>query len=509
MCGFLFIMQSDTSSTCWEDHPSWFASMQHRGPDHTFSRYPKPNVFMGQHILNIVGHVDEEHYRYKNLHLVYNGEIYNYDTSFENDTHFLAHYLYHNWNDVDFGKLDGMYAFVAYKDGDVLIGRDPFGQIPLYTFQKNNLLMAASEVHAIKNDSPLNFNAIKNYFFTRHYIDNENSIYKNCYQVPPGHLKQYNSCVLVKDEAYSPKEFIGEPLNLSENEYLEELDTLLKRSIKQMIPNRKFTSIISGGIDSSLVSWYVSRESNDANFVGLNNIGKDRVSCDIEKFEPFLGKEIKRVDITKEEWLEAFYHAIANVMKDLPRSWSTISYYLVSNAIKPSKVLFTGEAADELFGGYKDYLNPGTTKYSEYSRRDIFEKMPIEFKPEISTNSFLTDVMNNVPAGCYAANTGAAINGVETRNPFLRFDIVRFALNIPTEYKIRNGTTKYLLKKLFEKKFSKELVYNKQGFSAFPEDTYDVPKYMEEFKELIGFKNDPKGDDKWKLACGAVLHETI
>jgi hypothetical protein len=32
---------------------------------------------------------------------------------------------------------------------------------------------------------------------------------------------------------------------------------------------------------------------------------------------------------------------------------------------------------------------------------------------------------------------------------------------------------------------------------------------MEEFKKVIGFKNNPKGDDKWKLACGAVLHETI
>jgi asparagine synthetase B (glutamine-hydrolysing) len=243
--------------------------------------------------------------------------------------------------------------------------------------------------------------------------------------------------------------------------------------------------------------------------VGLNNIGKDRVSCDVEKFEPFLGKEIKRVDITKEKWLEAFYHVMATVMKDLPRSWSTVSYYLVSNAIKPRKVLFTGEAADELFGGYKDYLKPGTTKYSKYTRRDIFDEMPNEFKPEISADPFLTDVINHIPVGCYAADTGAAINGVETRNPFLRFDIVRFALSIPTEYKIRNGTTKYLLRKLFEQKFSKELVYEKQGFSAFPEDAYKVPKHMEEFKKIIGFKGNPKGDDKWKLACGAMLYETI
>ena len=35
------------------------------------------------------------------------------------------------------------------------------------------------------------------------------------------------------------------------------------------------------------------------------------------------------------------------------------------------------------------------------------------------------------------------------------------------------------------------------------------PMYAEEFKKVIGFKNNPEGDDKWKLACGAVLHETI
>ena len=49
---------------------------------------------------------------------------------------------------------------------------------------------------------------------------------------------------------------------------------------------------------------------------------------------------------------------------------------------------------------------------------------------------------------------------------------------------------------LFEQKFSKELVYEKQGFSAFPEDAYDIPKHMEEFKKVIGFQGNPKGDDK-------------
>ena len=67
---------------------------------------------------------------------------------------------------------------------------------------------------------------------------------------------------------------------------------------------------------------------------------------------------------------------------------------------------------------------------------------------------------------CYAANSGAAINSVKTRNQFLRFDIVRFALNIPTEFKIRSGTTNtYSINYL-------------KNFSAFLEEAYYVLKYM-------------------------------
>ena len=512
MCGFLFAHQQNGSESLLNVYHDAFSAMKHRGPDYTFYRTPKSSIFMGQHILSIVGSINEKHYEYKGLHLLYNGEIYNYDRSFDNDTEFLAHYLYENWDNIDFGQLDGMYAFVAYKDNQVVMGRDPFGQIPLYTFEDDQLLLASSEVHAIRDNRSLNLDYLKNLFFTRHSIDNRNSAYLNCQQLPPGYIRRYHSGVLVKEEVYGPKEFIEQRPRLLEEEYLEELDYLLDSNIRQMIPEPEFSAIISGGIDSSLVSWYISRQngsSDSPTFVGLNNIGKDRVSCNVDKFEPYLNHRIKRVDVTREEWLEAFSWVVSGVIKDLPRSWSTISYYLVSKAVKPSKVLFTGEAADELFGGYADYLQPGTTKYSSYIRRNIFRSMPVEFQPEIELNPFLTDVINHVPVGCFAANTGAALNGIEARNPFLRWELARFALSLPSDYKVRNGQTKYLLRKLFERKFNKALIFEKQGFSAFPEDAYELPKQLDNFKKLVSLKVDAVGDDKWRIACGAMIYETL
>ena len=80
---------------------------------------------------------------------------------------------------------------------------------------------------------------------------------------------------------------------------------------------------------------------------------------------------------------------------------------------------------------------------------------------------------------CYAVNSGAAINSVKTRNQFLRFDIVRFALIIPTEFKIRSGTTNtYFINYL-------------KNFSAFLEEAYYVLKYMKEFKmDFVSYTDD-------------------
>ena len=207
------------------------------------------------------------------------------------------------------------------------------------------------------------------------------------------------------------------------------------------------------------------------------------------------------MECSKREWIDAFEFYIKTV-GDLPRTWATISYYLISKVLD-EKVLFTGEGADELFGGYRDYLNNGVTKYSSYNRRDIFTEMPEYFEPIIEDDVFLTDTLNMIPVGSFAADSGISLNGKEGRNPYLRYDIVKFALNLPKKYKIRNGVTKYILKELFKQKYKEDLIYKKQGFSGYPEDCYN----LNYFTKILGYNIEPSGDDKWKLACGSFLYE--
>ena len=60
MCGFLFIKSDDNNYL--NNVANKFDKLKYRGPDYTFSMFPNENVFIGQHILSIVGNSNQNHY---------------------------------------------------------------------------------------------------------------------------------------------------------------------------------------------------------------------------------------------------------------------------------------------------------------------------------------------------------------------------------------------------------------------------------------------------------------
>jgi asparagine synthetase B (glutamine-hydrolysing) len=102
-------------------------------------------------------------------------------------------------------------------------------------------------------------------------------------------------------------------------------------------------------------------------------------------------------------------------------------------------------------------------------------------------------------------------NSVETRSLFLRKEIIQFALNLPLKFKISKNTkslsTKIILKKLFIKNFSEQLIYPKQGFSGFPNEMGKVlgnhKKYLiKDFLKIQNFNKVIKSSNRatlWKI----------
>ena len=64
-----------------------------------------------------------------------------------------------------------------------------------------------------------------------------------------------------------------------------------------MIPNKKFGSIFSGGIDSSLQTILLSQFQELNNIITLNHVGKDKITKNINKFQKFINNKISVLNI--------------------------------------------------------------------------------------------------------------------------------------------------------------------------------------------------------------------
>ena len=129
-------------------------------------------------------------------------------------------------------------------------------------------------------------------------INNE-TVFKDIRQLEPGSVETFdlNNLQWNRLSKRSISEFV-DPQRYFENEkrsvnsLTDELDAILIKSVKEMTPKKhSYSSIFSGGIDSTLISKYLLDHSSLENFVA-NHIGKDKISSDLDGFKKQLGIDI-------------------------------------------------------------------------------------------------------------------------------------------------------------------------------------------------------------------------
>ena len=115
--------------------------------------------------------------------------------------------------------------------------------------------------------------------------------------------------------------------------------------------------------------------------------------------------------------------------------------------------------------------------------------------------------------GIRASDTMTMMSSVESRGFFLTEKIMKFAFNLPAKFKIDmfaenvDEITRPLMKNLFKKEFSEDLLFPKQGFSGYPneslQDLVDKDfKFSKEFLEITEIPSLEGQDEiaaKWKL----------
>ena len=345
--------------------------IKHRGPDKT-NFLVRENIFFGHQRLKIIDlnqRSDQPMYsKNKNFLLTYNGEIFNYldlkkklideGAIFEttSDTEVLLK-SYELWGKDCIEKFEGMFAFAIYdfKKKELIIARDRSGIKPLYYSFTGGKFIFSSEVDPIVNlldKVNLNPKSI-NSFLNFRYVLNNKTFLNEINELAPGKI------LLFKDKKIKIKSFwslkIKNNQSKSEDEIAYELNDKIKESVKKhLISDVPVASFLSGGLDSSIITYEASNLSNyKINSFVIKLESGDRSDSSYAKL---LANKFKtnhnEIYISKKMYFDKLNQILDNSSypSGVPNE---IAINIASNIIKQkNSVILTGEGADELFGGY-------------------------------------------------------------------------------------------------------------------------------------------------------------
>jgi len=349
-------------------------SIEHRGPDDT-GTYTKNGIGMGMCRLAIVEIATGKQPACdasENIHIVWNGEIYNYRelrVELENrgvrcrdssESEVLINlYLYYGLEFVK--KLNGMFAIAIHdeRDKSLHLIRDRMGKKPLWVSQlTDGTLFFASEVRAImlaRPDRTLRTEMIAE-VMQYGYVNAPNSAFKEIHQVPPASIISWSDGKIKTSKYWNPN--FETKRDISYKDALETSKELIEAAVsRRLVSERPLGSFLSGGYDSTVVTAYMAKlmkEKVQTYSIGFHSAQYNEAHF-AKQVATFLGtnhhEEILKPDPA------ILVEKISNVL-DQPFADSSIvpTYLLAKFARENLIVALSGDGGDEVFGGYDRYL---------------------------------------------------------------------------------------------------------------------------------------------------------
>lgn len=374
MCGICGKIATDRSLGIDEDViVRMNNTLTHRGPDAS-GTYVAQHVGLGHCRLSIIDLVSGQQpmsNARQDMHLVFNGEIYNFQ-ELRRELHALGHVfrttsdtevileLYDRHGASCVTHLRGMFAFAIWDDRRqrLFLARDRVGKKPLFYTITPTALLFASEIKAMLCDSEapraLNLHAMHDYL-TYQYVPPPETIFQGIFELPPAHTLIYENGHITTsrywDLRYVPK------LAMRDGDILERLRELLCESVKlRMIADVPIGAFLSGGIDSSLIvalmSHYSERRVNTFSIGFLddqfNELPYARIIA--QRFGTEHHEEIVTPDAVS--ILPELIHQFDQPFGD---SSAIPTYYLAKMTKQFVKVALNGDGGDESFAGYRRY----------------------------------------------------------------------------------------------------------------------------------------------------------
>lgn len=466
--------------------------------------------------------------------IVYNGELYNteevragllqkgYTFSSYSDTEvLLTAYMEYGKDCVNY--INGIYAFAVWdeKNQELFLARDPLGVKPLFYALKNNSLIFGSEIKTILAHPDIEPIVDKEGLLELMALGPSRKlgggIFKDIKELPPAYSMVYNAKGMSINEYWKLE---AKEHEQDVNETTSYLRDLLVDAIEgQLVSDVPVCTFLSGGLDSSFISYVTAEAFRRNNKPNLNTFSVDYLENDkYFKANEFQPNSDAYWVVKMSEYIKSEHHNIvldnvelanylkqATIASDLPLMADIdSSLYLFAREVrKHATVALSGECADEVFGGY-----PWYTK--NYDKIEIFpwadsvahrvnllsdnlKSLPIEEYvkqmcsdsiakvPKLNGESKQDSIMREL----YYLNIKwfmvtllnrkdrmTMANSLEVRVPFADKRLVEYAFNIPAEMKLLHGREKGLLREAMRTLLPDEIIDRKK--SPYPKTHHPV-----------------------------------
>lgn len=452
MCGIFSVFSHHGKFQVTDEILDHFKSLEHRGPDSSMS-YHDENVFLGFHRLSINDLSAEGNQPMflecdaasgDGVYLICNGEIYNhhelvakhgFKVKSASDSEVILHLYKMLASDASMkslgdimsalcNALDGEFAFVLYdpKRKALAAARDPFGVRPMFIgVCEDATICLASELKGI--------NGLVEYadaFMPGHFMTISCDVFS--WQFEP-----YHNQPGVEAEAVGAS---GSDLNYEAAK--RQVNALLREAVCKRVRNsdRRVCSLLSGGLDSSLVAAIAAEqfepytfETFSIGFHGSPDLAASQVVADHIKSKHTI------VEVTPQDFLDAIPETVRICESyDTTTVRASVGNYLVSKYIREhtdNKVVLNGDYSDEVTGGYLYLRNCHDEREFAADCRRLVKEI------------YLFDSLRSDRTICSM--------GLEARTPFSDKAFVDYYQSLPASWRMSNRRMeKSLLREAFD-----------------------------------------------------------
>ncbi len=415
------------------------------------------------------------------------------------DTEVLMAMLLHEGVERSLPRLEGMFAFGFYDTATraLTLARDRFGMKPVVYHHSSNRFLFASEAAAFRPWMPIepDLVSMSTYLAGFHGPQSGISMFQDIRLLPPGTVLTFEPGKEPRIEAFASIAGLWNPAErerlqgLSRNQVVDELESRLFSAVRsQLLADAPVGVFCSGGVDSSVVLAMSAELHSNLGIFHADVVGRHSEREAAETLARHLRVDLKAVKVHDSDFVDTLPTVIAHYERPISYRPDSIPFFRLCELVRQHGVkgVLSGEGSDECFLGYQAMMPRLSTilsgiplptasgarnlyrrlllgKHAEFERREekpdlsraISSRFEVEMQraenrklrdaagapladPDLKTLDFLGYHLQTL---LHRNDTLGMAASIESRFPILDTAVVRFAVNLPYEYKIRRTMT--------------------------------------------------------------------